>query len=74
MGTTTIGEQVRRRRMALGLSLRQLSARSGVPPSTIHGIERGHQTSPAIDTVSALAEALGVSVATLLRPRKKRAA
>ncbi len=38
---TDIGEQVRDRREALGLTQRQLGARAGVCPRSISRIERG---------------------------------
>lgn len=78
MPTTPLGAQIKRRREARGLSLRRLAAISGVPFTTIHGIEQGRQTSPALWILDGLSAALGVSVAALIKPRasakKKRAA
>lgn len=58
------------------MSLRDLGRESAVPFTTIHGIEQGRQTSPALWILDGLSAALGVSVGTLLKPRlaKKRAA
>lgn len=59
------GRAVRQHREAAGFSLRMLAARSGVSPSMISDIERGTK-SPTVTTVVRLAQALGVSAATLV--------
>lgn len=59
------GRAVKRQREAAGLSLRMLTARSGVSASMISDIERGTK-SPTVVTVVRLAQALGVSAAALI--------
>lgn len=59
------GHAVKRQRQAAGLSLRMLAARSGISSSMISDIERGSK-SPTVLTVVRLAQALGVSAATLI--------
>jgi transcriptional regulator with XRE-family HTH domain len=53
------------RREQLGLTLRELAARSGVSTSMISDIERGTK-SPTISTLSALAGALAVPISALV--------
>jgi transcriptional regulator with XRE-family HTH domain len=57
-----IGPKVRECRGALGLSLQQLAARSGVSAAAIHKVERGDMV-PTITTLLKLAGALGKSIA-----------
>jgi transcriptional regulator with XRE-family HTH domain len=59
------GRAVKTRREAAGFSLRVLAARSGISSSMISDIERGTK-SPTVTTMVRLAEALGVSTATLV--------
>lgn len=59
------GRAVKRHRQAAGLSLRMLAARSGISSSMISDIERGAK-SPTVVTVVRLAEALGVTAASLI--------
>jgi transcriptional regulator with XRE-family HTH domain len=60
-----VGHAVRQRRVDLGLSLRAVAAKSKVSASMISDIERGTKY-PTISTLAALAEALGVRIATLI--------
>ncbi|WP_232663351.1 helix-turn-helix domain-containing protein [Pseudonocardia sp. TRM90224] len=53
-----IGPKIRDGRGALGLSLQQLAARSGVSAAAIHKVERGDMV-PTITTLLKLAAALG---------------
>lgn len=57
-----IGPKVRECRGALGLSLQQLAARSGVSAAAIHKVERGDMV-PTITTLLKLAGALGKPIA-----------
>ncbi|HEX2187099.1 MAG TPA: XRE family transcriptional regulator [Chloroflexota bacterium] len=57
----TIGRRLRRLREAQQLSLRALAERVGVTASLLSQVELG-QVNPSVDTLFALAEALGVSV------------
>src|SRR5918994_5041069 len=59
-----IGEEIRRRREALGLTGTQLAVKAGMAPSAVSQIETGKR-SPNSTSVMKLAEALGVEVADL---------
>ncbi len=59
------GRAVKQQRAAQGFSLRVLAARSGISSSMISDIERGTK-SPTVVTLVRLAQALGVSAATLI--------
>lgn len=52
-------------REAAGLSQGELAEKSKVPRETICRIECGHQ-SPTVETLEALAKALGITTAALL--------
>src|SRR6201993_667125 len=60
-----MGRAVKQRREAAGFSWRMLAARSGISSSMISDIERGTK-SPTVVTVVRLAQALGVSAASLV--------
>jgi transcriptional regulator with XRE-family HTH domain len=60
-----VAKAIREQREGRGLTLRALAARSGVSSSMISDIER-QAKSPTIATLAALAEALGVSLASLV--------
>jgi transcriptional regulator with XRE-family HTH domain len=60
-----VGEQLRERRHALGLSLRDLAGRLGVSASLISQIERG-RANPSVSTLYALADELEMSLDDLL--------
>lgn len=53
-------------RVKQGLSQNQLSKMSGVPQSVICDIESGKTKAPRIDTLQAIASALGVTVDELI--------
>lgn len=59
----TVREQLSTRRQALGLSMSALARMIGVSPSMISQIERG-QALPSVETLFALAAALGATVDT----------
>ena len=54
-----LGEMVSRYRKDAGMTIDELSAASGVPKGTLNKIIAGTTKSPTLDTVRALAEALG---------------
>ena len=60
----TVGQNVRKYRLALGLSQGRLSDMSTVPQTTISTIERG--ATPNARIANALAKALKVSIEDLL--------
>jgi transcriptional regulator with XRE-family HTH domain len=61
-----LGQYLRHKREALGLSTRQLAKRSGVNDVTISRIERGEFAAPRPDKLAKLADALGISGFDLL--------
>lgn len=62
---TAIGRNVRRLRRRLDLTLDMLAERAGVSKGTVIGVEQA-RANPSIATLSRLAEALRVGVATLV--------
>jgi transcriptional regulator with XRE-family HTH domain len=56
-----IGERIRSLRIAKGLSLTDVSQQSGIPESTLSGIE-GHMTSPPLGNLVSLAKVFDISV------------
>jgi transcriptional regulator with XRE-family HTH domain len=62
---STVGDNVRRLRLAAGLSQRTLSRNAGIHYQTLSNIERG-VSSPDLKTTSALAQALNVPLEILL--------
>ena len=63
----TVGKNIKKYRKAKGVSQDKLSRLADVAHATIIKIESGGIQSPTIDTVQKIAEALGVSVDTLLK-------
>lgn len=61
-----IGQQLKDRRDELGWSLRDLEERCGVNNALIHRIETGKVKDTSIEKLRALADALDLSLATLL--------
>jgi transcriptional regulator with XRE-family HTH domain len=66
-----VGQNVRRTRIAKGLTQEQFSDVSGFSQQYISGLETGHRN-PTVVTLYELAEALGVSHMDLVRPPKHR--
>jgi len=62
---TLFGREVRRRRVALGLTLEQLAERSGLTPNYIGTVENGRRD-PSLSTVLSLAVGLGVPAGELV--------
>lgn len=62
---TQVGRTLVRRRAAARLSLAGLAEASGVSKSTLHEIEQG-DANPRLDTLYAIATALGIGIAELL--------
>lgn len=60
-----LGDVLKSRRDAAGLSQRELARRSGIGQSTISALESGAQTSADLPTLRALADKLNCSVADL---------
>lgn len=63
-GLPEVGEQLRERRLALDLSVRELARRLNVSPSLISQIERGKAT-PSVGTLYSMTTELGLSMGTL---------
>ena len=65
-----VGSNVKKIRLAKGLTQEEFAERSGFAQQYISGLERGKRN-PSIVSVFELAQALGVSHLDLLRPEKK---
>ena len=61
MSQDSLGNRIKERRNELGLSLRDLAAKTELTASFISQVERG-QTNPSLDSLRRIAEALQVSV------------
>jgi transcriptional regulator with XRE-family HTH domain len=61
-----VGRNVRRLRQAQGLTLSELSGGAGISVAMLSRLETG-DVSPSLETLAALAEALGTSASTLLK-------
>lgn len=61
-----VGANVRRLRQAQGLTAAELAASANISAAMLSRLERG-DVSPSLDTLAALASALGTAVAVLLR-------
>jgi transcriptional regulator with XRE-family HTH domain len=62
---TRLGARLRARREALGMSQAKLGEKAGISANYVGVLERG-QKLPTLDTLVALAKALGVSTSDLL--------
>jgi len=60
-----IGQEIRRARKAIGLKQVELARKTNLKPSTICDFEAG-RSKPSADSLKKIAEALGVSVDSLL--------
>ena len=65
-----IGQNVRKLRLAAGLTQATLAERTGIADATLSRIERNRLT-PSLRLAGQLAEALGVAVDTLMGPVRK---
>lgn len=65
-----VGENVRRARIAAGLTQEELSERCGFSQQYLSGLERGRRN-PTIVTLYELAQALGVSHIRLVEPQSR---
>jgi len=63
---TGLGERVRKRRRALGITAKALAKSAGVSTSYISQVERGHQKDPSLPALRRLAEALSMDLHALL--------
>jgi transcriptional regulator with XRE-family HTH domain len=67
----TLGARIRTRREERGLSLSALAEQSGVSKGYCSQLENGGATNPSVDTLSRIADALGVALPDLLgEPRQ----
>jgi transcriptional regulator with XRE-family HTH domain len=64
--TTTLGTNVRERRLNLGLTHRDLANRTNIAATTISNIELGKIANPGVYTLYPLALALGASFEELM--------
>jgi len=66
-----IGEQIKKFRLAKGMSLSELADSAGVAKSYLSSIERNIQSNPSIQFLDKISSVLGVSVETLLNERNE---
>jgi transcriptional regulator with XRE-family HTH domain len=62
----SVGQRVRERRTALGLSQENLAHQAGLSLNAMHKLEAGRTTDPHYSTLSGIAHALGTTVAELV--------
>lgn len=67
----TLGHNVRRHRLARGLTIEALADAVGRSYSYVGEIERGRRN-PSLSVIEALADQLGVEAHSLLTPNKRR--
>ena len=60
-----LGAMLRQRRHALGLTMRQIEAATGIPNTTVSRIETGSFKAPRPDKLARIAQALGMSAGEL---------
>ena len=63
---SSIGENIKKRRIKLGLSQEDFAQKSGVKYTTLTKIETGVIKTPSVAIVAKIAKALGVSIEDLL--------
>jgi len=61
-----IGKKIKNLRKKKGLTLQELSQRSGVSPGYISMLERGFKKSPTLDVLKKLAKGLEVNLSELI--------
>lgn len=75
MRQNNIGKAIRDARSAAGLTRAQLATKAGgINRITVRRIETGETSNPRADTLSEIADALGLTVNDLLPRAKKRVA
>jgi transcriptional regulator with XRE-family HTH domain len=62
----TFGQRLARWRTERGIGQRELGRRSGISGTLISQLETGHTANPRLDTIEALAAALGLAPASLI--------
>ena len=63
---TRFGRRLKRLRERAGLSIAQLSARSGVPRTSLHGVENGTREGLSTESSARIARAMGISIDRLV--------
>ena len=63
---TRFGRRLKRLRERAGLSVPQLSARSGVPRTSLYGVESGEREGLSTESSARIARALGITVDRLI--------
>ncbi len=57
---SSVGEVIKERRLAKGMSKRALAEKAGISHSEVHRIENGERQNPSMPMLIALADALGI--------------
>lgn len=63
-------EELRRRRLLLKLSAKELSLKVGGGPTLVRDLEEGRTKSPTLDTAQTIARALGCTISDMLGERR----
>jgi len=71
MSRTTLGKQIKTRRLKLNLSQDKLARKADIPFSTLVKIEAGYTPNPSIEAVMKIADALGVGLDELMGRNKR---
>jgi transcriptional regulator with XRE-family HTH domain len=64
---TLLGKRIKKLREAKGWTQLELAIKAGLSPSNLAAVEQGQIADPRTSTTTAIASALGVDVAELLR-------
>ena len=57
---SNVGDFIKERRLAKGMSKRALAEKAGISHSEVHRIENGERQNPSVPMLIALADALGI--------------
>jgi transcriptional regulator with XRE-family HTH domain len=68
----SVGKNIKRYRMAAGLSQNELASRAGINQSNLSRIERLDDNNCTVATLKAIAEVLGCSITELIGEEKPR--
>lgn len=60
MNMSSVGEFIKERRLAKGMSKRALAEKAKISHSEVHRIENGERQNPSVPMLTALADALGI--------------
>ena len=68
---SNVGDFIKERRLAKGMSKRALAEKAGISHSEVHRIENGERQNPSVPMIIALADALGIPLIERVFPDLK---